>query len=452
MSEDEKILYAAKEGNLDGKGKGTLTKCQNKPDINVPTLENHLCWFPMSEGLLPKIVVNGATKVVPMVLEEPSVRAGVANAAKMAEKHGGFKADEKFPGQSTYTRGQVEIVNVPPEKIPEKMEEIRKSITLLKGLADARTPHLVAAGGGLVSLVPKIVDTEAGPQLIVDFVADTKDAMGANAVSKMAEGMAAKIAELTGGEAIARILSNLPIERTIVVTATFDKESLTLEKEVNGVMVKIPGEVMVDKIYREAAWARKDQFRATTHNKGIMNGITPVATALGQDTRAIEAGAHSYAAYPRDGESGYRSLSKFWKDGDGNLVGQLEVPIAVGVIGSAIELNDIVSANLKMVLNGCHPKVPKTTYVAFIMAAVGLAQNLAALRMLAGEGITQGHIAQDPLRSKQINNEIPGLVRDKDNSASSTKHSPQNGDSSEAKKEDTLLDDPEEYGANTIFG
>jgi hydroxymethylglutaryl-CoA reductase len=331
-------------------------------------------------GIIPGILVNGKRYTPTMGTEEASVVAGASNAAKMAGKRGGFRASVE---DIMTTTGQIEVVKIPAEKIEEAKLEIERNEKRLIEMGNEATPNLVAAGGRILSITPRVIETRMGPQLIINFEADCKDAMGAAATSKMAQGMSPEIEKLTGGEVIVmgKVISNLMLGRMVTVDATFDKESLALKKEINGKMVEISGEEMVERICYTSAWGEADQFRATTHNKGIMNGIDAVGLALGQDTRALESAAHSYAAFGRP----YTSLSYFEKDANGDLHGHLEVPIPLGLVGGATAINEQVKANIEA--TGCK-NVPE---LAMLIGSVGLAQNLAALRMLVGEGVTSGH-------------------------------------------------------------
>jgi hydroxymethylglutaryl-CoA reductase len=382
MSLQERIDFITKAANLSERSVQAL---MNWTPVKTAEGENFLAFMHIPGGIVPQVKVNGRELFVPLVTEEPSVVAAAARGAKAAEKHGGFRVVVR----STRAIGQVQVVGVPASKTDDAIAAIKEKEKELIAIANRWTPHLVAEGGGVLSLTPKWIETRTGPQLIVDFVAECKDAMGANAVSKMAEGMASEIARLTGGQVLGRILSNLNIERVVVCEAIFDKEIMALEKEIDGKLVKIDGEAMVQRIVALSAWADVDQFRATTHNKGIMNGITGVALAVGQDTRAVEAAAHSYAAFNRP----YGPLSYFEKNANGDLYGRLEVPIPVGVIGGTINTNDVARAFLA--ITQC--KDPKE--LAALMAAVGLAENVSSLRMLAGEGISSGHL---PLHMKRV--------------------------------------------------
>ncbi len=390
MNSQERLDYLRNVARLPY---NSITKLASWHDDKGPMGENHISHAPMSVDIVPCITVNGKDWVVPLITEEPSVVAAAAHGAKMAAEHGGFFAKVK----GTTTPGQVQIVGVDPDNIERKILEINENSHLLIDRANEKTPHLVAAGGGIISITPTKLETERGIQIIVNFEAECKDSMGANAVSKMAEGMAPILERITGGKVVGRILSNLTLGRLVEVEATFSKKALELMDKTNGLLV-LSGEEMIERMLDLAAWAKADQFRATTHNKGIMNGISALANATGQDTRAIESAAHSYAAYNHgkpvgNAVSSYKPLSTFWKDDNGNLVGKLEVPIAIGIIGGTIKANPVIAVCFE--ITQCRT----SNELAALMGAVGLAQNVSALRMLAGEGITNGHM---PLHEKRV--------------------------------------------------
>jgi hydroxymethylglutaryl-CoA reductase len=228
---------------------------------------------------------------------------------------------------------------------------------------------LIQAGGGARDIEVRVIQTLKGPMVITHLLVDTRDAMGANAVNTMAEAIAPHIEEWTGGRVLLRILSNLAVHRIVRAMAVFDREAMG-------------GGAVVEGILNAYAFAEADPFRATTHNKGIMNGISSVVLATGNDTRAIEAGAHAYAAL----RGRYTSLTKFEKDADGNLVGSIEVPMAVGIVGGATKTHPAARIALKIM------DIKSAAELAQIIACVGLAQNFAALRALATEGIQRGHM------------------------------------------------------------
>jgi hydroxymethylglutaryl-CoA reductase len=263
---------------------------------------------------------------------------------------------------------QVQVLDtVDPEGARMRLLEARDE---LLDLADAQDPVLVRFGGGARDVSVRVLPTRAGVHVVLHLHVDVRDAMGANAVNTMAEAIAPRVAEIAGGRTLLRILSNKADLRLTRARAVFDAELLG-------------GPQVVDDIVAASAFAEADPYRAATHNKGIMNGITAVVLATGNDTRAVEAGCHSHAA--RDG--GYRALSRFEKDADGNIVGTLEVPLAVGLVGGATRAHPAAQAAVTLL------GVETARQLAAVVAAVGLAQNLAACRALAAEGIQRGHMS-----------------------------------------------------------
>ncbi len=375
LSASERFDWLAQVG-LSRSGRAALEENLRAGTGHVIDLENHVTYLMMSCGVLPRITVNGVPRVIPMMTEEPSVIAGVSGGATRAEKYGGFKST----ATRLTTSGQVQIIGVAEDQAELLVGKIREETPELMKIANSVRQHTK-----VLAILPKIIQTRTGTQIIVDYEADCGDAMGAAAVSYMGEVMRPKLQEITGCIASVAILSNLPLGRVVVCEATFDKESLASWMPVDGKKVPMSGEEVAGRIVHLSAWAEADPFRAVTHNKGIMNGVDAVAAALLQDTRAIEAGAHAYAAYRGRGRgSGYAPLSTFRLNGNGDLVGRLEMPIAVGMVGGAIETNPVVKAFIEIL--GCKNAME----LAEICAAVGLAQNLSALRMLASFGITGG--------------------------------------------------------------
>jgi hydroxymethylglutaryl-CoA reductase len=298
-----------------------------------------------------------------MALEEPSVVAAASNAAKMARVKGGFKVTNSGPVMI----GQIQTVNVPkPEEAKARL--LSKKADILKK-ANEQDPMLVSLGGGAKDLNVKVLASIKGPMVIAELIVNTGDAMGANAVNTMAEAVAPMVEEITGGKVFLRIISNLADRRLVRATAVFDKEA-------------IGGEEVVDGVIFAYAFADADPYRCATHNKGVMNGVVAVGIACGQDIRALEAGAHSYAA--RSGK--YKPLTTWEKNRDGDLVGTLEMPMAVGLVGGAARTHPTARADIKIL------GVKTATELGEVIGAVGLAQNFAALRALASEGIQRGHM------------------------------------------------------------
>ncbi len=326
-------------------------------------IENVVGAMTLPLGIATNFKVNGQDYLVPMAIEEPSVVAAASNAARMARDLGGFIATDTGPRMIA----QIQTVEVPtPFAAKDKILEVKEE---LLELANEQDPILVRFGGGARDIRVRIIDSAVGVMLVCELIVDCRDAMGANAVNTMAEALAPRIEKITGGRVILRILSNLAEFRLVRVRATFDKKLLG-------------GEDVVLDIVAAWAFAEADPYRCATHNKGIMNGIDAVVVATGNDFRAIEAGAHSYAAV-----GGYSSLTKYEKDPDGNLVGSIEIPMAVGLVGGATKVHPVARACVKIL------GVKTALELGHIIASVGLAQNLAALRALASEGIQKGHMA-----------------------------------------------------------
>ena len=326
-------------------------------------IENVVGGMTLPLGMATNFRVNGRDYVVPMALEEPSVVAAASNAAKIARVKGGFKVTNTGPVMI----GQIQTVGVPDPRGAAKKLTAKKKALLAK--ANEQDPMLVSLTGGAKDLRVKVIETLKGSMVIVELFVDCGDAMGANAVNTMAEAVAPLVEEISRGRVYLRIISNLADRRLVRATAVFEKEALG-------------GEEVVEGIVYAYAFAEADPYRCATHNKGIMNGVIAVALACGQDTRALEAGAHSYAA--RSGA--YKPLTTWKENKDGDLVGTLEMPMAVGLVGGAAKVHPAAKANVKIL------GVKTAIELAEVMGAVGLAQNFAALRALASEGIQKGHM------------------------------------------------------------
>jgi hydroxymethylglutaryl-CoA reductase len=334
-----------------------------KKDVADRMIENVVGAIQIPLGIGTNFVINGREYAIPMAIEEPSVVAAASNAAKMARKSGGFHAVATRP----LMVGQIQVVGLPdPHAAAQKV--IARKDKILE-ICNSTNPTLIKVGGGALDLDARVLDTSRGKMVIVEITVDCRDAMGANTVNTMAETVAPLIESLTGGKVRLRILSNLATKRLARSWAVFDKEALG-------------GPDVVEGILDAYAFAEADPFRCATHNKGIMNGISSVALATGNDTRAIEAGAHSYAA--KDGH--YGSLTKYERSAEGDLVGSIEVPIASGILGGATSTHPVAKAAIKIL------GVKSAQELACVMASVGLAQNLAAMRALATEGINRGHM------------------------------------------------------------
>jgi hydroxymethylglutaryl-CoA reductase len=327
-------------------------------------IENVIGAFPLPLGIGVNFLINNREYLVPMVIEEPSVVAAASYAAKMVREGGGFHASSTPPVMT----GQIQVVNVKDPEAAKKRVLAEKQKIIDK--ANAQDPVLASVGGGAKDLDAKVINTTMGPMLIAELHVDCRDAMGANAVNTMAEAVAPIVEHITGGHVYLRIISNLATKRLAKAWCTVPKEA-------------IGGEEVVDGIVNASAFAAADPYRAATHNKGAMNGIIAVILATGNDHRAIEAGAHAYAAL----KGQYTVLSTWEKTENGDLKGMIELPMAVGLIGGAVRTHPIAKIAIKIL------DVKTANEFAEVLAAVGLAQNLAALRALAHEGIQRGHMS-----------------------------------------------------------
>jgi len=326
-------------------------------------IENVVGIFQMPLGIAVNFLIDGKDYLIPMVIEEPSVVAAASNAARWARDGGGI---ETWSSEQIMI-GQIQLVGV-RNPHAAKFEIIKMRDELIK-IANEKDPVLVSLGGGAKDIDARVVQTIAGPMVIAHLYVDVKDAMGANAVNTMAEAVAPHLSSITGGKFRLRIISNLADRRLVRAKTRIPASS-------------VGGKEIAEGIFEAYAFALADPYRAATHNKGIMNGIDAVAIATGNDWRAIEAGAHAYAA--RSGR--YEPLSTWELTENGDLVGTLELPLAVGIVGGATRTNPLARISLKIL------GVKSAAELARVMAAVGLVQNLAALRALAAEGIQAGHM------------------------------------------------------------
>lgn len=321
--------------------------------------------------------INGVKyEDIPMATEEPSVVAAASNGAKFAQRHGGFTAFAYDPVSS----GQIQLMDV--RDVEKAKYDLMRSEKLLKSRVHEKHPDLVKNRGGLESVGFKTFQTEMGNMLVVELFVNCGDANGANLIDGIAEDLAPYMESLTGGRAVIRMFSNYPPRRLVHVHATFDRHELARE---GGFSQR----ETVKSILEAQCLSEHDVFEAVTRNKGIMNGIVAVGEATGQDTRGLESGAHSYAAIEARSELRipYRPLARYKKDADGNLFGSIEVPIVVGVVGGTVKWNPVAKMNIEKFLH-----VSTSRDLACIMASVGLAQNIAALRAIACEGIQKGHM------------------------------------------------------------
>jgi len=351
--------------------KGGLT-----PEEADAMIENAIGLFDLPLGIGLNFVINGREVLVPMAIEEPSVVAGASFMAKLVRANGGFHAETSPPEMI----GQMQVLEV-PDLMSASMKLLEKKAELLAE-ADLIDPVLKKLGGGARDLEVRIIEeSPIGAFLVVHINYDVRDAMGANAVNTACERLAPRIEQITKGRVHLKILSNLADRRLARTHCSLPVKELAFSD--------FSGESVRDGIIEAWAFAAVDPYRAATHNKGIMNGVDAVVIATGNDWRAVEAGAHAYAA--RSGK--YTSLSSWGRDGDGNLIGSLEMPMAVGIVGGATKVHPAAKTALKLM------GVKTAAELAEIIVSVGLAQNLAALRALATEGIQRGHMS---LHARQV--------------------------------------------------
>jgi hydroxymethylglutaryl-CoA reductase len=374
---EERRTQLASAGNLTTEEMAALDgEAGLSPAQAEAMIENVVGVFGLPIGVALNFIVNGQDVLVPMAVEEPSIVAGASFMAKLARAGGGFTAQATSPEMI----GQMQLLDVPD--LTTARQALLEQKTALLAEAGEIDPILKRLGGGPRDLEVRILSqSPIGPFLVLHLIYDVRDAMGANAVNTACERLAPRVEAITGGRVHLRILSNLADRRLVRARCTIPLTELAFDE--------FAAEDVRQGIIEAWAFAASDPYRAATHNKGIMNGIDPILIATGNDWRAIEAGAHAYAA--RTGR--YTSLSTWGTDGDGNLEGTLEMPMAVGIVGGATKVNPAARAALKLM------GVQSAGQLAEIIASVGLAQNLAALRALATEGIQRGHMS---LHARQV--------------------------------------------------
>lgn len=365
LTPNERLAKIKEFADLTDEETAVLTKTSALPmEIADRMIENVVGVFPLPLGIGVNFQINSKDYLIPMATEEPSVVAAASYAAKMARDSGGFHTSSTVP----LMIGQIQAVGIKDpyaarQRVLAAKEEILKK-------ANDQDPILNSIGGGAKDVDAKVIHTTLGDMLITELHVNCRDAMGANAVNTMAEAVAPMIEKLTGGHVYLRIITNLAVKRLARAWCTVSKEA-------------VGGEDVVDGIVAASAFATVDPYRGATHNKGVMNGIISVVLATGNDHRAVEAGGHAYAA--RNGV--YTTLSQWEKNEKGDLVGSIELPMAVGLIGGAVKTHPIAKIAMKIL------GVNSANEFAEVLAAVGLAQNLAALRALVHEGIQRGHMS-----------------------------------------------------------
>ncbi len=366
---DERISLISSIAELTDEEKSVLLSSLDE-HLADRMIENVIGIFSLPLGVALNFRVNNEDVLIPMATEESSVVAAASKAAKIARKHGGFRTESTPP----IMIGQIQIMDV--DDVATASERILDKKEQLLAVANAQDKILNDLGGGAKDLNIRILNSSYGKMIVVHVYVDVKDAMGANAVNTMVEALAPVIEELSEGHVRLKILSNLADQRLVTARAVFDKDLLG-------------GESVIDAFLESVELAKIDPYRAATHNKGIMNGIDAVIIATGNDFRAIEAGAHAYAA--RDGQ--YTSLTSYYKDETGNLVGEITLPLALGIIGGAGSIHPTAKICKKMM------NVTSAQQLAELVASVGLAQNFAAVFALSTVGIQKGHMS---LHAKNI--------------------------------------------------
>ena len=377
LSQEERLARLQQETGLTGATAAALSGQQGLTGEEADhMIENVVGTFSLPIGIARHFIINGRGVPVPMVVEEPSIVAGASFMAKLAQPTGGFFAEATAPEMI----GQIQVLDLAdPAEAKEKL--LAEKQALLDEVATV-DPVLMRLGGGPKDLEFRLIpDSPVGPFLVVHLIYDVRDAMGANAVNTAVERLAPRVEAITGGRVLLRILSNLADRRLTKAVVTLRTSDLAFGE--------FSGEQVRNGIIEAWAFAVADPYRAATHNKGIMNGVDPIVIATGNDWRAIEAGAHAYAA--RSGR--YTSLSTWGKDKDGNLTGSLEMPMAVGIVGGATRVHPGAQAAIELM------GVQTAAELAEVVVSVGLAQNLAALRALATEGIQRGHMS---LHARQV--------------------------------------------------
>ena len=355
---DEHVAALAASGELDDASADRM-------------IENVIGTMSLPVGVATNFIIDEKHYVVPFCLEESSVVAAASNMAKRCHAKGGFSSNNDAPMMIA----QIQLLDVGDHDAA--IQQIEKNKIQLMELANSLPSTMIRLGGGCKNISTRSLETLSGPMLIVHIHVDCRDAMGANAVNTMAELLAPELEKMTSGRSLLRILSNLATQRLARVTATFTPKEMSNTGDVDD------GKNIIDGILEAHHFAMADPYRAATHNKGVMNGISAVAVACGQDWRAVEAGCHAYVAYH---QGRYGSMTHWEKDAEGNLVGTIETPMAVGIVGGASKVHPVARANLEIL------GVESAQELASVMAAAGLAQNLGALRALATSGIQSGHM------------------------------------------------------------
>lgn len=337
-------------------------------------VENAIGSFPLPLGIATSFRINGEDFLVPMAVEESSVIAATSNAARIIYESGGFQAE----CLSDLMIGQIQILDVPLEKWSECVDNINKNKASLIDIANGVHPRLLMRGGGVRDIEVRCIPNESKPFIVLHVCVDTRDAMGANLINSICERLAYPVQEISGGRVGLKILSNFADKKLFRAKCRLNPELIVS----SDIADKVPADEIAKRIWEAYIFADNDPYRAATHNKGIMNGVDPVAIATGNDWRAIEAGAHAYAAHT----GRYRSLSKWEVDDEGFLNGELTIPLQLGTVGGVTRLHPTARVSLHLLGNPCSEQLGK------IIASSGLAANFAALRALCTTGIQKGHM------------------------------------------------------------
>jgi hydroxymethylglutaryl-CoA reductase len=335
-------------------------------------IENVIGTYSLPLGVATNFIIDGKHYVVPMALEEPSVVAAASNMAKRCHVRGGFASNSTEPVMI----GQIQVCRLKIDAQTARSAILANKAKLID-MANSVDPILVKFGGGCRDVEARVLETDAGTMLIVHLLVDCRDAMGANAVNTMCETIGPEVGELCQGVVVLKIISNLAVHRLARVTGVFTAKELSTSGDED------EGRSIINGILDAYAFAKADPFRAATNNKGVMNAISPIAVATGQDWRAVEAGCHSYASYKHGRVAPFVEWSR---NSDGDLVGYIEMPAPVGLIGGAARVHPCARACVKLL------GVSTATELGTVLAAAGIAQNLGALRALATVGIQQGHM------------------------------------------------------------
>ena len=369
---EQRRRMVADLANLNDEHIGALAASGELDDASADRMiENVIGTMSLPVGVATNFIIDEKHYVVPFCLEESSVVAAASNMAKRCHAKGGFSSNNDAPMMIA----QIQLLDV--EDFDAAIQQIEKNKVQLMELANSLPSTMIRLGGGCKNITTRSLETLSGPMLIVHIHVDCRDAMGANAVNTMAELLAPELEKMTSGRSLLRILSNLATQRLARVTATFTPEEMSNTGDAGD------GKNIINGILEAHHFAMADPYRAATHNKGVMNGISAVAVACGQDWRAVEAGCHAYVAYH---QGRYGSMTHWEKDSEGNLVGTIETPMAVGIVGGASKVHPVARANLEIL------GVKSAQELASVIAAAGLAQNLGALRALATSGIQKGHM------------------------------------------------------------